>query len=423
MDKMPMVTVLCLTFNQVKYVEAMLEGVVNQITNFDYEVIIHDDASTDGTAIILHEYEKKYPELIKVIYEKENQWSKGVKITQKNLMPLVTGKYVAFCEGDDFWIDHNKLQEQVDFLEGHLDYVCVAHNALCMDIKDNKIYSLNNFETSRDVHEWEIIDRQFPFLATASKIYRRNAFTLNGFFLECGEVGDMCTEYNAILQGKFYYIDKIMSVYRCASEGSWTVRAQKSEYSLKFRAKFLRFMKLYNDYTKGKYQYYIECFMSRGVAYLCDQLLRENIAQDEFNARINSFNVESKGQYDVWLKKIEYIVNLRVYSHNPAFANELVELSKDKDIYIYGAGDFGIKMANQMLNSNIPFQGFLVSSMGNNPEKLFGKNVYEIENYVEKIRSAIIVIAMDITKWGDVKTLLQKYNINSYCCPFYVSLK
>ena len=94
-----------------------LDGFMMQQTNFAFEVLIHDDASTDGTTEIIKEYEAKYPEIIKPIYEEENQWVKGRRGSAVFNFPRAKGKYIAMCEGDDYWTDPLKLQKQVDFLE------------------------------------------------------------------------------------------------------------------------------------------------------------------------------------------------------------------------------------------------------------------------------------------------------------------
>ena len=106
-----MVSVICLCYNHENYVKDALEGFVKQKTTFPFEVLIHDDASTDKSAEIIREYEAKYPDIIKPTYQTENQYSQGVKILRTYLLPKVRGKYIAFCEGDDFWTDENKLQK------------------------------------------------------------------------------------------------------------------------------------------------------------------------------------------------------------------------------------------------------------------------------------------------------------------------
>lgn len=120
LDNQIVVSIQCLTYNHALYIRQCLDGFVMQKTNFRFEAIVHDDASTDGTQDIIREYEKKYPDIIKPIYQKENQYSKGIPGYITNLVSSkCKGKYIAICEGDDYWTDPYKLQKQVDYLETH----------------------------------------------------------------------------------------------------------------------------------------------------------------------------------------------------------------------------------------------------------------------------------------------------------------
>lgn len=119
---LPKVTIRCVTYNHAPYIRECLEGFVMQKTNFPFEVIVHDDASTDGTSDIIREYAERYPELIKPIFQKENQYSKWNGEIDRVLNAATRGKYIAICEGDDYWTDPMKLQRQVDFLEANPDY-------------------------------------------------------------------------------------------------------------------------------------------------------------------------------------------------------------------------------------------------------------------------------------------------------------
>lgn len=118
-----LVSIRCIAYNQEKYIRQCLEGIVTQKTNFRFEAIVHDDASTDGTATIIQEYAEKYPYIIKAIYEKENQYSKHNGSISRIMADAISpsAKYVAYCEGDDYWIDPYKLQKQIDLLETHSD--------------------------------------------------------------------------------------------------------------------------------------------------------------------------------------------------------------------------------------------------------------------------------------------------------------
>lgn len=116
------VTIRCLVYNHEPYIRQCLEGFVMQKTNFPFEAIVHDDASTDGSAAIIREYAEKYPDIIKPILETENQYSKQDGSLRRIMDSHTRGKYIAYCEGDDYWIDPLKLQKQVDFMEEHLEY-------------------------------------------------------------------------------------------------------------------------------------------------------------------------------------------------------------------------------------------------------------------------------------------------------------
>lgn len=116
-----MVTIRCTAYNHEPYIRQCLEGFVMQKANFRFEAIVHDDASTDGTAGIIREYAEKYPDIIKPIFEVENQYSKHDGSLMRIMNEHTHGKYVAWCEGDDYWTDPFKLQKQVDFLEAHPD--------------------------------------------------------------------------------------------------------------------------------------------------------------------------------------------------------------------------------------------------------------------------------------------------------------
>ncbi len=130
-DNNTIVTVWCLTYNQSEFIRDALEGFVMQQTDFPYEVFVHDDASTDGTTDIIREYAEKYPTIIKPVIEKDNQWQHG---GLKHIIEIMNshyrhGKYIAFCEGDDYWTDPQKLQKQVDYLERHSEYSMCFHSA------------------------------------------------------------------------------------------------------------------------------------------------------------------------------------------------------------------------------------------------------------------------------------------------------
>lgn len=129
---LPLASIRCLAYNQEQYIRQCLDGFVMQKTNFPFEIIVHDDASTDNTANIIREYVEKYPN-INAILETENQYSKHDGSLARIVNQAIQGKYVALCEGDDYWIDPYKLQKQVDFLENHQEYAMVYTSSKIYD--------------------------------------------------------------------------------------------------------------------------------------------------------------------------------------------------------------------------------------------------------------------------------------------------
>lgn len=134
------VSICCITFNHAPYIRQCLDGFLMQQSDFEFEILIHDDASTDGTIDIILEYQKKHPLIIKSIIQKENQFSKGQRgMNVKYNFPRAKGKYIAMCEGDDYWTDPFKIQKQVDFLEDNLEVYLSYHPVVYVDNKGNKI--------------------------------------------------------------------------------------------------------------------------------------------------------------------------------------------------------------------------------------------------------------------------------------------
>jgi glycosyltransferase involved in cell wall biosynthesis len=141
----PLVSISSITYNHEPFIRDCLEGFLMQKTNFDYEILIHDDASTDQTQSIIKEYQQKYPHLIKPIYQTENQFSKGVRgINKKYNISRSKAKYIAMCEGDDYWTDPYKLQKQVDYMEKHPEVVLTHHLYKNIDTEGNIISESKN---------------------------------------------------------------------------------------------------------------------------------------------------------------------------------------------------------------------------------------------------------------------------------------
>lgn len=231
-----LVSVYCATYNHVTFIRQCLEGFVMQKTSFPFEVLIHDDASTDGTQDIVREYAARYPDIIKPIYQKENQFSRGVKIYLTYVFPRVKGKYIAMCEGDDYWTDPYKLQKQVDFLESHPDYVMCSsrfdkywqESGLLEEDPDKKFkgadYDLQNLIGGK----W--------LTQTLTVMYRRSALDLKRYE-QYGMSLDMILFYELLKHGKGYCFPEVMGVYRYHEGGVWSEVSQNHRRLIEFKAR------------------------------------------------------------------------------------------------------------------------------------------------------------------------------------------
>lgn len=229
------VSIICTVYNHEKYIEKALEGFLMQKTNFEYEILIHEDASTDNSANIIKKYEEKYKDKIRVIYRKENQYSKGIS-PSKFLYEISKGDYLAICEGDDYWIDENKLQKQVEFLENNQEYSATYHNVFVVDSNGEKLKKnlLWPIEESHNVTISDLEEKITLCGQTASIVCKNfwrewNEYEKNKY-LNCRSNGDRKLSLIFTLMGKVYFFKDIMSCYR-------KVTTHGDSYSAKTRGK------------------------------------------------------------------------------------------------------------------------------------------------------------------------------------------
>lgn len=221
-----MVTVICMTYNHELYIRECLEGFVSQITTFPYEVFVHDDASTDNTALIIREYESKYPHLFRVVYESENHYQKKDGSLSRIVREACKGKYVAFCEGDDYWTDPYKLQKQCDILESHPELNICTHEVGIL--RDNKIISQKAPRDSECIIPVEeVIMGDGGFVGTNSILMRTNV--LSKYKLFEFTMLDYFMQISGSIPNGMYYINEQMSIYRRNSFGSWTQRVHSDK--------------------------------------------------------------------------------------------------------------------------------------------------------------------------------------------------
>ncbi|MEG2599777.1 MAG: glycosyltransferase [Muribaculaceae bacterium] len=209
----PIVSIVCDVYNHGPYLRQCLEGFMMQQTSFQFEVLIHDDASTDDSAEVIREYEKKYPHVIKPIYQSENQYSQGISIWQTYQFSRAQGKYIALCEGDDYWTDPLKLQKQVDFLEAHPDY------GMCYTRARYFLQTSGRYQSDfgRDVKSFEelIVNNTIPTLTT---IFRKELQQQYQKEIEpqkrSWKLGDWPLWLYIAHESKLHFMDETTAVYR-----------------------------------------------------------------------------------------------------------------------------------------------------------------------------------------------------------------
>ncbi|OYP01422.1 hypothetical protein CG709_11055, partial [Lachnotalea glycerini] len=196
-----------------------LEGILCQKFDKPYEIIIHDDASSDGTVEILREYQGKYPDKIRLILEAENQYTYGKEMFYTDIA-VAKGKYIALCEGDDYWCDENKLKKQYDFIEKNSEITYLCHATYMNIYGKKKMKELRAGECDHVIELREVLERgkMYP---TASLFLKRDSFrNIPKFYLEA-PVEDEPIKLLCLSQGKGFYINELMCVYRKNHPGSW----------------------------------------------------------------------------------------------------------------------------------------------------------------------------------------------------------
>lgn len=269
------VSICCLAYNHEKYIRRCLDGFLMQKTNFKFEVLIHDDASTDKTADIIREYEQKYPDIIKPIYQSENQYSQHIKIGWTYQYPRVKGKYIAWCEGDDCWTDEYKLQKQFDALENNPDCSFCTHIVEKADPDGNSLNVFFPGNLTDDIYadcvisndkfiEYIFTKDEYPFQTSsyfAKSEYVKACINNRPDFMTMAGGGDFPMMLLHISKGNIYYINDVMSKYTVDRPGSWSEQYSNVDVRIKNLQSDSNCASFYNQYTDFKYKNCIEFYI------------------------------------------------------------------------------------------------------------------------------------------------------------------
>lgn len=308
-----MVSVICLAYNAEKYIGQCLDGFVMQKCNFNYEVFVHDDASKDGTANIIREYEKRYPSLIHAIYQKENQYSQRVQINACYIYPHVKGKYIALCEGDDYWTDPFKLQKQVDAMEQHPECHMSVHRVKGVyedGVPIGVMYP--NFVVKSGV----ITGKQFiDYNCTNEYVFQTSSYFVRAddeiayvsglpLFAKVSATGDFARMMYFATKGDIFYIEDEMSCYRHGSTSSQARKEMSGTSEEKIQAHFnkqIDMMHEFDKYTGGRYHHLCERKIN---GYLFDKAVRNH----EYKEML-------RWKYRFFLKPYSVKARIKIFGH------------------------------------------------------------------------------------------------------------
>ncbi len=266
-----LLTVWMGAYNHESFIAKAIEGVLMQQTDFDVEIVIGEDCSTDSTRRIILDYNDKYPGKFKLLLPNENM---GIIPMFKATYPMCTGKYVAWLEGDDYWTDQLKLQKQVDFLEAHTDFVMCFHNVSILDqiqhttyIKDPPKYMNPNGSLSVS---------HFCFynpVATSSVVYRNILpEVLPSWFYEV-LYPDLAFYFLLVEKGRIQYINDVMGVYRIHRDGEWSGKSKYTNF-----LQLSQFYKKIGSVFSGKYKKLI----NKNSTWYTNELLMASLEENEF---------------------------------------------------------------------------------------------------------------------------------------------
>ncbi|MCK7645411.1 glycosyltransferase [Shewanella sp. JNE10-2] len=252
-DEKIYVSIVCITFNQESYISDAIESFLAQVFTHRFEIVIHDDCSTDKTSEILNAYKERYPNIIRLVLQNQNQFSKGHKI-----LPLAAkyaiGEYLAICEGDDFWIDRNKLQLQFDLImESPNTDICFTSAYMLHEIGRFNHYASYS-SIARTFTLSEVVRGGGMFMPTGSIMLNRNVFNRLPYWFNHVPVGDLFLQIIASINGGASYLPNVTTVYRLNSVGSWSSSQAKKLRSLSIKEeyatlnKYLTYMELLSDY-------------------------------------------------------------------------------------------------------------------------------------------------------------------------------
>jgi hypothetical protein len=311
------VSVLCATYNQKNYIKETLDGFLMQETDFNFEILINDDASTDGTTDILREYEQESNGRIVVNYQNENQYQKGVRgMMTKYLLPRAKGEYIALCEGDDYWTDPHKLQRQVDYMRANPECSICFHPVTVHyenSEKSDEVYPENH-----DNFTLELL-LETNYMQTNSVLYKnlRNYEHLAENVIP----NDWYMFIYHALKGDIGFIDEVMGVYRRNPSGVWSSNGDEAAFWQKNFASHIYLYEKVKDLLEGTDEL-LQIWCETGRAFMT---IVSELNERDFQTIFRGSDTPDAYLFDYSLDVFGYFHKELIKVHE-AFAREVADL-------------------------------------------------------------------------------------------------
>ena len=394
-----MICVECFTYNQEAYLSDTLDGILAQKTDYGFFIIIIDDASTDGTREVINRYVNMYPDKIMAFLAKKNIFGKkDSKYVYNELIKTHLGnvKYIATCEGDDYWIDENKLRIQVNYMNNNPGCIMYLHNAWWLDCKTLEKRPADTFDVDeeRDLEEKELIIMPNGHPATASRLYRRDLLDLPQYVLDCS-VGDYPYALYARTKGTIHYSNRIMSVYRFKSNSSSTSLLNYNlGYLLYHHLGVLIFLINYDKDTRFKFHRWItvqERNMIHGACIRSDK---------KYSLKENWYN--NKGEYYI---REEFYLDIANQYQRQLFDEKYISkrilkyINKHKYIVVMGTGEYSRLLSKQLKNNDIDINGYACSEITDGQNSFNDRPLWKLTD-----------IPLENGEYGVIVGILPKYD-------------
>lgn len=381
------VSICTLAYNHERFIQDCIESILKQETDFAFELLIHDDASTDNTPNIIKEYTSKYPLIIKPIYQRENQHSQGINPSVFYNYPRANGDYIAWCEGDDYWIDKNKLTLQIEMMQNNPQCELSFHSALQVDYSQDKIDDeiIGVYGNQNAIIPLEdIMHKHYGMIPTASCIVNQKvkkellSFQKERPYLS---IGDLYMQFFGAKNAGALYIHKTMSVYRIRTKESWSHNIKEyADKRIQHELAMIRSYRELNQLTNNMYEEEFKFLIAHRI-YLLGLTHSKN--------SIETYNHMYSNFYKILNEKIDELNSL------------------DQKYVIYGAGT-GAEYILNILDINKVL--FIIDN--DKKKKIFqNKPVFHISE-IPKLENEKVIISLFGRSRSVIKDLTSIYGIN-----------